>query len=42
MHNIGVLHDDPQRIIPNNSEIPPPPVQSLVKLTNLGLTEDLL
>ena len=28
---IGVLHDDPQRIMPNISAIPPPPVQSLVE-----------
>ena len=28
---IGVLHDDPQRIMPNISAIPPPPAQSLVE-----------
>ena len=28
---IGVLHDDPQRIMPNISAILPPPVQSLVE-----------
>ena len=28
---IGVLSEDPQRIMPNISAIPPPPVQSLVE-----------